>query len=64
MLMSAQARERSGQRLAVSVLRHLERLADRDDLPSVVAATCDQAADRRVGLSRVPARPAAPALSR
>jgi hypothetical protein len=62
--MSAYAREGGSHRLAVSVLRHLELLADRDDLPGVVAATCDQAADLWVGLSRVPERPAAPDLSR
>jgi hypothetical protein len=60
LLMSAYAREGGGHRLAGSVLRHLELLADRDDLAGVVAATCDHAADLWVGLSRIPDRPAAP----
>ncbi len=64
LLMSAYAREGGGQRLAGSVLRHLELLADRDDLPGVVAATCEQAADLWVGLSRIPERPPAPGAAR
>lgn len=56
LLMSAHARD-GGPRLADAVLRHLELLAARDDLPGVLTATCDQAADLWVPL----ARPAAPA---
>jgi hypothetical protein len=59
LLMSAHARD-GGPRLADAVLRHLELLAARDDLPGVLTATCDQAADLWVPLAR-PARPAAAA---
>ncbi|RPH42371.1 MAG: hypothetical protein EHM87_16975 [Burkholderiales bacterium] len=54
LLMSAYAREGGGPRLAGAVLRHLELLADRADLPGVLTATCDHAADLWVGLSRMP----------
>lgn len=57
LLMSAHARDR-GPRLADTVLRHLELLAARADLPGVLTATCDQAADLWVPLARPP-RPAA-----
>jgi hypothetical protein len=55
LLMSAYAREGGSPRLAGAVLRHLELLADRGDLPGVIAATCEHAADLWVGLSRAPA---------
>lgn len=61
LLMSAHARD-GGPRLADAVLRHLELLAARDDLPGVLTATCDQAADLWVPLAR-PAQPARPAAT-
>jgi hypothetical protein len=57
LLMSAYAREGGSPRLAGAVLRHLELLADRGDVPGVIAATCEHAADLWVGLSRVSAPP-------
>jgi hypothetical protein len=51
LLMSAHARD-GGPRLADAVLRHLELLAAREDLPGVLTATCDQAADLWVPLAR------------
>ena len=60
LLMSAHARD-GGPRLADAVLRHLELLAAREDLPGVLTATCDQAADLWVPLAR-PACPPAPTI--
>jgi hypothetical protein len=58
-------RQGGSPRLAGAVLRHLELLADRGDLPGVIAATCEHAADLWIGLSRAPAphASAAPAAS-
>lgn len=61
LLMSAHARD-CGPRLADAVLRHLELLAARDDLPGVLTATCDQAANLWVPLAR-PAAAASPAAA-
>lgn len=52
LLMSAWARDGGGPRLAAAVLRHLELLAARADLPPMLAATCDHAADHWVQLAR------------
>jgi hypothetical protein len=66
LLMSAYAGDGGGPRLAGAVLRHLELLAQRADLPGVLAATCDHAADRWIQLARpVPAGDAgAPSVRR
>jgi hypothetical protein len=63
LLMSAYARDGGGPRLAGAVLRHLELLAQRCDVPGVLAATCDHAADHWVQLAR-PVPDAAPARPR
>jgi hypothetical protein len=52
LLMSAYAREGGSPRLAGAVLQHLELLAARADVPGVITATCDHAADLWVQLAR------------
>ena len=51
-LMSAFVRQGGSVRLASIILRHLEQLAERAEVGSVLAATCDQVADHWAVLAR------------